>query len=83
MSNQVPEQDKQVIDVSDVCYDEIRAALVAAGTGGTIVERGSLGRVIDMGEIVVRTGYVARHDYRHNELYRYDATTQTFDEVPK
>ncbi len=57
MSDRVPEQDKQVIDVSEACYVEIRTALVAAGTGGTIIERGSLGKVIDMGEIVVRTGY--------------------------
>ncbi len=58
MSDRVPEQDKQVIDVSEACYAEIRTALVAAGTGGTIIERGGgLGKVIDMGEIVVRTGY--------------------------
>lgn len=60
MSAIVPEQDKQVIDVSEACYDEIRRKLVEAGTGGTIVERGSCGRVIDMGEVVIRNGYVAR-----------------------
>jgi hypothetical protein len=63
MSALVPEQDKLVIDVSGACYDEIRQKLVAAGTGGTIVERGGgIGRVIDMGEIVIRNGYVARHE---------------------
>ncbi len=62
MSTLVPEQDKQVIDVSAVCYDEIRRKLVEAGTGGTRIERGGgIGRVIDMGEVVIRTGYVARH----------------------
>ena len=61
MSKLVPEQDKQVIDVSSECYNELRKKLIMAGTGGTIVERGSCGRVIDMGEVVVRTGYAARH----------------------
>lgn len=63
MSALVPEQDKQVIDVSEACYEEIRKKLVAAGTGGTIIERGhGAGRVIDMGEVVIRNGYAARHD---------------------
>ncbi len=58
MSKIVPEQDKQVIDVSNACYDEIRQKLVAAGTGGTIIERGTCGRVIDMGGVVIRNGYL-------------------------
>jgi hypothetical protein len=62
MSQLVPEQDKVTIDVSTACYDEIRRKLVAAGTGGTIVERGAgIGKVIDMGGVVIRTGYAARH----------------------
>jgi hypothetical protein len=55
-------QDKITIDVSDACYDEIKKKLVAAGTGGTMIERGgSTGRIIDMGEIVVRNRYTARN----------------------
>lgn len=62
MSKLVPEQDKVCIDVSSACYDEIRQKLVAAGTGGTIIERGhGVGKVIDMGVVVIRNGYVARH----------------------
>jgi hypothetical protein len=62
MSALVPEQDKLVIDVSGECYDEIRSKLIALGTGGTIIERGGgVGKVIDMGEIVIRTRYAARH----------------------
>jgi len=58
MSALVPEQEKRVIDVSDACYDEIRRLLIADGIGGTIIERGGgLGRVIDMGGVVVRNGY--------------------------
>lgn len=60
MSKLVPEQDKLVIDVSSECYEEVRSKLVALGTGGTIIERGTCGRVIDMGEIVIRNGYAAR-----------------------
>lgn len=63
MSEVVREHDKAVIDVSDACYDEIRQKLVALGTGGTIIERGyGVGKIIDMGGVVVRTGYAARHD---------------------
>lgn len=57
MSTTVPEQDKRVIDVSNACYVEIRQKLIDDGVGGTIIERGSLGRVIDMGNVVVRNGY--------------------------
>lgn len=58
MSNLVPEQDKVCIDVSDACYDEIRKLLVAAGTGGTIIERGgSIGKVIDLHDVLIRNGY--------------------------
>lgn len=60
MSDLVPEQDKTVIDVSDVCYDEIRCGLIAHGgvVGGPfMIDRGSLGRVIDAGGFVIRNGY--------------------------
>ena len=67
MSKLVPEQDELVIDVSEACYDEIRKKLVAAGTGGTIIERGhGVGGVIDLDGVVIRTGYAARHAQTQN-----------------
>lgn len=58
---QYPEQHKPVIDVTTDCYNEIRKKLVAQGNAGTFIERGGgLGRCIDCGQFVIRTGYVPR-----------------------
>lgn len=61
MSQKFPEQEKPVIDVSEACYSEIRQKLIAQGSAGTIIERPGLGRCVDCGEFVIRTGFVPRH----------------------